>query len=244
MDLRKGGKQRSRRRLHDDLPSPAVYLTMRHMPAEPSSRALPPQPFRPAKPVVIGLLGGIASGKSAVAAAFAAHGLVHIDADREAHAVAADPVVLAELAAALGPDLVRQGQLDRAAVAALVFRDDAARRQLEAITHPRIRARVLAALDVAKASGASVLLDAPLLLEGGLIAWCDHVGFVHAAEATRLARARSRGWSADELARREAAQAPLAKKRAAATFAIDNDGDLATMQAQVAQTLANLQTRA
>jgi dephospho-CoA kinase len=188
---------------------------MRQMPAEPFPGTGPLRPFRPAKPVVIGVLGGVAAGKSAVTAAFAAHGLVAIDADREARTVADE-----------------------------VFREPSARAKLEAITHPRIRARILAAIANAKAAGASVLLDAPLLLEGGLIAYCDHVGFVHASDAARAARAASRGWPAEELARREAAQAPLAAKRAAATFVIDNDGDLATMHAQVARILGELQTRA
>jgi dephospho-CoA kinase len=200
-------------------------------------------PFRPASPVVIGLLGGVAAGKSAVAAAFADHGLVPVDADRLAREVVADPDVLREIGAALGPELVAGGQLDRAAVAARVFREPAARARLEAITHPRIRARVVAAIAAAHAAGASVLLDAPLLLEGGLIERCDHVGFVHASDAVREARAASRGWAAGELARREAAQAPLATRRAAATFVVDNDADLATMRAQVARVLADLQER-
>ncbi|MGB3965647.1 MAG: dephospho-CoA kinase [Planctomycetota bacterium] len=205
----------------------------------PPSRANPP-PFRPAKPVVIGILGGVAAGKSAVASAFAAHGLAVVDADQEARAVTAEPAVLAELARVLGPELVRDGQLDRAALAALVFRDGQARSRLEAITHPRIRDRVLAAVAAAHRQGNSVLLDAPLLLEGGLIARCNHVVFVAAADAVRAARAATRGWDASELARREAAQAPLPDKRRAAAFTIDNDGDLATMRNQVATLLERL----
>lgn len=230
--------------MQPDLPSQRVYLTMRRMPAESLSGPGTPRPFRPPKPVVIGVLGGIAAGKSAVTSAFQAHGLVAIDADREARAVAEDPAVVAAIGAALGTHLVRDGGLDRAAIAALVFREPAARAKLEAITHPRIRARILAAIASAKASGASVLLDAPLLLEGGLIACCDHVAFVHASDAARATRAASRGWPAGELARREAAQAPLSAKRAAARFVIDNDGDLQTTNEQVARILDELQSRA
>ncbi len=217
---------------------------MRQMPGAPHEVTGPAEPFRPANPVVIGILGGIAAGKSAVADAFASHGLVRIDADQEARAVTQDPVVLAEVAQALGPSAVQAGQLDRKAVAAIVFADPAARARLEAITHPRIRARILAAMALARQDGASVLLDAPLLLEGGLIAFCDHVVFVHASDGVRTARARRRGWDDAELARREAAQAPLAQKRARAGFVIDNDGDLATMRRAVATMLSTLRERA
>jgi len=212
------------------------------MPAIPDAAGAEPAPFRPRTPVVIGLLGGIAAGKSAVAGLFAARGLVVVDADQEARQVAADPAVLAEVARQLGPGLVVDGQLDRAATSALVFQDPAARGRLEAIFHPRIRARVLQALDAARATGRSVLLDAPLLLEGGLIAWCDHVVFVDAAAAVRAARAAARGWAAGELARREAAQAPLADKRARADSVVQNDGDLTTTEAQVAELLDRLAT--
>lgn len=213
---------------------------MRGMPADATHGPAAPAPFRPPRPVVIGLVGGIAAGKSTVAAAFARHGLVHVDADAHARAVADDPAVLAELAAAFGPHLVRDGRLDRKAMAARVFGDEAARRRLEAVLHPRIRARVLADLAAARDRGQSVLLDAPLLLEGGLVEQCDHVVFVAASDAARRARAAARGWDAAELMRREQAQAPLAQKRARADATIDNDGDLATMRAQVAALLGRL----
>ncbi len=210
-----------------------------HDAAMPGDPATPPEarPFRPAVPVVLGLLGGVAAGKSTVAATFAAYGLCRIDADEVARTVSSEAPVLQSIAAAFGPAVVRGGALDRPAMAAVVFRDPAARARLEAILHPPIRARILAGLAAAKARGDSVLLDVPLLLENGLIAECDHVVFVHAADATRRARAAARGWSPDELARREAAQAPLAEKRRRAAFTVDNDADLATMRAAVAAVL-------
>lgn len=215
---------------------------MRHMPADPRAGPLPPTPFRPATPVVIGILGGIAAGKSAAAAAFAAHGLVRIDADAIGRELSRDPGVLAEVTRELGPAAVRDGQIDRRTVADLVFRDATARQRLEAILHPRIRARILADLAAAKAAGHSVLLDVPLLLENGLIEFCDHVVFLHASTATRQARAKGRGWHAEELARREAAQAPLAVKRARAGFVIDNDDDPAIMHRDVAAMLERLRS--
>lgn len=206
----------------------------------PADEPAAPAPFRPARPVVLGVMGGIAAGKSAVAQAFAAHGLVHLDADAVGRAVSGEPDVVAEVARQLGPAAVRNGQLDRQALGERVFRDPAARQALEAILHPRIRARLLADLAAAKARGDSVLLDVPLLLENGLIDACDDAVFLDVPLATRKARAAARGWPEGELERREAAQAPLAAKRARARFVIDNDRDLATMRAGVAAVLDQL----
>jgi dephospho-CoA kinase len=189
-------------------------------------------------------VGGIAAGKTAVAQAFSAHGCRHVDADQLARAVTADPIVLGELVTALGPTAVRNGALDRTVVADLVFRDPVARQRLETITHPRIRTRILQALTAARANGETALLDAPLLFEVGLDAFCDCVVFVQAGEATRAVRAAARGWDASELARRERTQLPLADKRDRADCTIDNDGDLATMRTQVATLLADLRARA
>jgi dephospho-CoA kinase len=213
------------------------------MPTDPTAGVPPALAFRPRKPVVIGILGGIAAGKSAVARMFAAHGLVLLDADEEAKVVAADPDVQRAVAAAFGPQVLTAGGLDRAALAALVFADPSARKQLEAIMHPRIRARLLARLAAAKANGDSVLLDAPLLLEGGLIELCDQVVFVDTAPAVRKARARERGWREGELEQRQAAQAPLPEKRARAGHCIQNDGDFDETRRQVAALLRELTTR-
>ncbi|MFN6193503.1 MAG: dephospho-CoA kinase [Planctomycetota bacterium] len=210
------------------------------MPPAAADSAAAPAPFRPVPPVVLGVLGGIAAGKSAVAARFAAHGLRHVDADQIARAISADPAVVAAVASALGPTAVRDGQLDRQALGARVFGDEAARRALEGILHPRIRAEVLAAVAAAVARGESVLLDVPLLLENGLIDACHATVFLDASLATRRARAAARGWGDGELERREAAQAPLAQKRARARFVIDTDGDLPTMHRGVAAVLEQL----
>lgn len=201
----------------------------------------PTSPFRPSPPVVLGLLGGIASGKSTVAGLFARRGLLHLDADAVARAVSEDPAVLAAIRADLGPVAVgSDGRLDRPAVARLVFADPALRRRLEEITHPPVRQRILAALAAARARGDSVLLDVPLLLEGGLIDHCDATVFVAADRQERLRRAAGRGWDADELDRRERAQAPLADKRVRARFTVDNSGTLVATAGQVDAVLAQL----
>jgi dephospho-CoA kinase len=213
---------------------------MAGMPAEPHPTSDSARPFRPATPVVIGLVGGIAAGKSTVAGLFADRGLRHVDADAHARAATAEAGVLRELAAAFGPGVVAGGNLDRAALAAVVFADPGARQRLEAILHPRIRAGILAALAAARAAGESVLLDAPLLLETGLVGFCDAVVFVDCPDAERRRRAAARGWPAGEFERREQAQVPLADKRARATHRVDNGGDLAATNREVSAVLAEL----
>ena len=209
------------------------------MPGTPSNDPRMRPPYRPDPPVVIGILGGVAAGKSAVAAAFAAHGLRHVDADRIAREVTSRPDVVRAVAADLGAEVLGlDGGLDRQKLAAKIFSDPAARARLEAHIHPPVRSAILSELALARADGASVLLDVPLLLERGLIAECDHVVFVATSYAVRAARAAQRGWEPSELARREAAQAPLAEKRARADFEIDNDGSLDAMHLQVQDLLA------
>jgi dephospho-CoA kinase len=203
------------------------------MPTSPPAPGSAAPCFRPANPVVIGLLGGVAAGKSSVARLFAARGLRHVDADAESRVVSTEPTVLQELAAEFGGDVVVDGSLDRGRLAAIVFSDPHRRTRAEAILHPRIRARILAAIAAARAAGDSVLLDAPLLLEGGLVELCDHTLFVDAAHATRIARAAARGWSPGELERREAAQLPLAVKMARASHTICNDAGLEATAEQV-----------
>lgn len=204
------------------------------------NQAPPPaarSPFRPANPLVIGITGGIAAGKSTVAKLFRSHGLTHVDADFHARAVAADATVIRLVEAEFGAGVLRGGALDREALARLVFADADSRARLEAILHPRIRARILADLAAARARGDSVLLDAPLLFETGLVDCCDHTVHIETALATRQARAAERGWPAGELQRREAAQIPLAVKKQRAVHTIDNDDDLESAARGVAAAL-------
>ncbi len=195
--------------------------------------------FEPHPAVVIGLVGGIAAGKSTVANLFAEAGLEHVDADVEARAVVEDPAVREAIRQRFGPRVFHaDGGLDRAAVAHRVFGDDAARAALEAITHPAIRARIRARLASALAAGRSVLLDAALLLEGPLEDTCDAIVFVEAADEVRRARARARGWTEAEWRQREAAQLALSLKRARANATIRNDGDVSDTRRQVEQYLS------
>lgn len=212
-----------------------------------------PRPHRPPQvgPTrILGVLGGIASGKSAVARRLAGSDGIVLDADREARAVLAAMDVRDELVRMFGPEvLLPDGTPDRGALAARVFADSDARARLEALTHPRIRARMSAALEEALARGvARVVLDVPLLVENeaqhGLLARCHELWFVEASSAARDERARTtRGWKAGEVERRERTQLPLSEKRALADVVITNTGSLAELEAQVDRVLAERASR-
>ena len=172
----------------------------------------------------VGLSGGIGSGKSTVAGRLAEHGAVVIDADRLAREVV-EPGTdgLREIVEAFGEDVVRDGALDRAALAARVFSDDAARATLNGITHPRIAART-AELIAAAPEDAIVVHDVPLLVENGMAPLYHLVLIVHADVEERVVRLRGRGMPEEDARRRIAAQADDERRRAVADVWLDNSG--------------------
>jgi dephospho-CoA kinase len=190
----------------------------------------------------IGLTGPIGCGKSTVAGWLAARGAVAIAADAVARAVTApgEPAHDAALArfgeAVRGPD----GALDRAALAGLVFADAAALADLEAIVHPAVRARILAALAAADRSGApAVVVEAIKLVEGGLADLCDEIWLVACAPATQRARLAGRGMAADDVERRIAAQGNIVGRvLPRATRVLETDGEPAGAEAAAAAALA------
>ena len=186
---------------------------------------------------VIGLTGGIATGKSAVAAMLASRGAAVVDADRLAREVV-EPgrPALAEIAAEFGPEVIAaDGSLDRPALAAVVFADARRRRRLEAITHPRISALMGERIAAAIAAGpALVVVDIPLLFENGRAGMVEGVLVVYADVATQLRRLVERdGMSEADARGRIAAQMPVEDKRRLATWVIDNGGDVDATRAQV-----------
>ncbi|MBM3450928.1 MAG: dephospho-CoA kinase [Armatimonadetes bacterium] len=176
---------------------------------------------------VIALTGGIASGKSTVARMLADLGAELIDADVVAREVV-EPgqPALAEIAAAFGDVLKPDGRLDRNRLAAAIFPDDAARRRLNAIVHPRVRERMRATLrEIARARpSAIVVLDIPLLFESPPPEFVPgDVIVVYAGTATQIDRLIARdGVSREEALRRLSAQRPLAEKLARARWMVDN----------------------
>lgn len=178
---------------------------------------------------IVGLVGRAGSGKSTVAHALAADGARVIEADHVGHVVTdTDPEVRAALLAEYGPEVYRtDGTLDRARVALRVFRDPAARARLDALTHPRIVARIRAALDDLRREGfrGVVVVDAALMLDWALERECDAVLAVVVPDAVAIERLmRARGWDeAHARARLEAQRTPEAFA-AAADLAIENTG--------------------
>jgi len=194
---------------------------------------------------IVGALGGVGSGKSTAARILAELGQgIVVDADRLVGELFGDPRVLEELERAAGAPLRGpDGSLDRPRLAACIFADAEARRRVEAVLHPRVRARTWAALEAFERErpGGLAVLDVPLLLEGGLAEICDFRVFVAAPEEVRARRAGARhGWSREEWLRREAAQAPLAEKEARADAILVNDAGLERLREQCAALAARL----
>jgi dephospho-CoA kinase len=172
---------------------------------------------------------------------------VVVDADRLAHEVLEETGVRERVRERFGPGVFgASGRIDRAELARAVFRDAGGRAALEQWVHPRVRERIAAEIARAREQRAErIVLDVPLLLENerehGLLELVDELVFVDAPADVRERRAReARGWPAGELARREAAQLPLAAKRARARHLIDNAGDLAALEAAVSDLLERL----
>ena len=187
---------------------------------------------------IIGLTGGIATGKSTVAAMLAARGAAVVDADRIAREVVEPGTTgLEAVARAFGPEVVTaSGELDRARLAGIVFGDSESRRRLEALTHPLILARIadqVAGLILSEP--ALIAVAVPLLFAGGRQSdFPGGVLLVYADAATQLRRLHERDGLGDEAARqRLAAQLPIERKRELATWVIDNGGRRADTEAAV-----------
>lgn len=195
----------------------------------------------------IGLIGGIASGKSFVARYLAKKGAEIIDADRLGHIVLEMPQVIDELTNRFGTQILNDsGTIDRSELGKLVFGDDDESVQrlktLEDVVHPLIRLEATNQLDaIHRSNGQStmVVLDAPLLVEANWHPLCNIILFVDTPLQTRLDRARLRGWSEEQFQRREASQLPIEEKRKYASHIVSGD-DEANMQAQVDAILAKL----
>lgn len=189
---------------------------------------------------VVGLTGGIGSGKSAAAEEFAALGAAVVDTDAIAHELTAPGgAAMPALKAAFGDAVAAaDGSLERAAMRARVFADAEARHRLEAILHPLIRAEAERRCAAALAAGSPyVVLVVPLLVESGAYRErVARVAVVDCAEETQVARVMARsGMSRDEVERIVAAQATRTRRLAAADDVIDNQGDRENLRRQVAR---------
>jgi dephospho-CoA kinase len=177
---------------------------------------------------VLGLLGGIGSGKSTVAAFLSEQGAIVLDADAIAHDLLTDPSIITEVTAAFGRDVMStNGSVDRAALGSIVFSDISSNKLsvLEEIIHPRVRQVILDELARAKRiNHPLVVLDIPLLLESPLLQECHRLLFVDTSRKNRLERVAMRDWDESEFNRREALQASLELKEERADDTVLNNG--------------------
>jgi dephospho-CoA kinase len=192
----------------------------------------------------IGLTGGIGSGKSEVARVFADDGALVIDADALAReAVAHGSPGLAAVAARWPSAIDATGNLDRAAMAKIVFRDSGARDELNAIVHPEVR-RLGAAHEAQAGPEQLVVHDVPLLFEAGFYRMCDANVLVVADLETRIARTVARsGFSPEDVRRRMAAQIDPERARELADYVIHNDATIGALGDAVRDVIADLDER-
>lgn len=201
---------------------------------------------------VIGLTGGIGAGKSRVAELLKRKGAFVIDADSVGHEVLEEPEVRGRVVARFGPRVLLDpsrsapgegGHIDRPALGSIVFSDQAALRDLEAIVHPPMcrRFETIIAREAARGVVPAVVLDAAILLETGWDRVCDLVVFVDAPPAVRLERvSRTRGWTAEGLKSREAAQWPVGEKRDRADVVLPNDSSVEALEVEVEKLFRSL----
>jgi dephospho-CoA kinase len=197
---------------------------------------------------IIGIAGGIGSGKSFVATLFAEFGCAVIDSDAQVRQAYQDPQVLGTIRKWWGDEVFSpSGSLDRSAVAKRVFSDPRERERLEGLVHPMVEQARTA--EMKKWAGnpriVAFVWDTPLLFEAGLKSQCDAVIFVDTPLETRLRRvAQARGWDEAELIKREKLQWPLDRKREISDYLIENTADAGVVRGQVRDVLSRILARA
>jgi len=179
--------------------------------------------------IVVGLTGGVASGKSFVASCFEELGAHRIDADKVAHEVLRDDTVIEKIVDHWGNRILDDdGQINRKRLGRIVFGDPDGNDLdvLESIVHPKIRIRIREQMEQLRESALveTLVLDIPLLFEGEYDQHCDYVIFVDAKENVRQQRAKLRGWADEELAKRESRQLAVEEKKLRSDVVIDNSG--------------------
>jgi len=188
---------------------------------------------------IVGILGGIASGKSLVADLLQQRGAAILDGDRAGHEVLRQQEVKQALRRRYGERVFdTDNEVDRKALAEIVFDPTPAGmaelQYLEQITHPRIKVVLRKQMEQLAREGKKVaVLDAPVMVKAGWDKLCNKIIFVDAPRPLRLERAKRRGWSEAAFERREAAQEPVDVKRALADVVIDNSGNRAHTEEQV-----------
>ena len=196
---------------------------------------------------ILGLLGGIGSGKSTVAGIFTRLGALVLDADRIVRDLFLDPEVRRELKKKFGEKIFLENkQLDRAGLADRIFENESDRAAIHEIIHPRVRARIKACIAEARVTSPEkvIVLDIPLLLGSKLRALCDLLVMVSASDRVRVERVdETRNWDKKELLRREACQPSIEEKEKAANVFIENNGTLEALSSKVEAVYKNILIR-
>ena len=198
---------------------------------------------------MIGILGGIGSGKSTVVRHVTDLQLEILDADKIGHELLETLAVQEQVGNAFGTSIFRpDGTIDRSELAKRVFDPTGAGgrslKQLEEILHPAIRRTIHEKIQQASRDVDAFILDAALLLEAGWAAECDGLIFIETPRSIRLERVRkTRGWSEQELSRRESAQWSTERKREHADFVVDNSGAIDEAAVQMKQALTSIINR-
>jgi dephospho-CoA kinase len=190
---------------------------------------------------IIGITGGIGSGKSTVAEMFGELGCTVISSDDLVRQAYQDPVVVRELRTWWGDEIVdSRGNLIREKIADIIFSDPGQRQRLESLIHPKVTDCRQRQMEEGSRDPqvAAFIWDTPLLFETGLRVGCDAIVFVESPLFQRLERVkRTRGWSETELRRRENSQWPLDKKREISDYIVDNTADAEFVRGQVKEVL-------
>ncbi len=193
---------------------------------------------------IIGIAGGIGSGKSFVAKLFGELGCLVLHADEQVKSAYADPAIRQTLQSWWGPAVFNpDGSVNRPQIATLIFSDSRDRLRLEQLLHPWVdrNRREIMTQAAQNPQIHAFVLDTPLLLETGLNRECDAVVFVDAPDAVRLDRVRQqRGWNEAELSRREKLQWPLDKKREISDYVAVNTAEVDAIRGQVRDILSRI----
>jgi dephospho-CoA kinase len=208
--------------------------------SNPQSAIRNPQSKKP----IIGLIGGIGSGKSLISAEFARHGGKVVSGDQAGHEALRQPEIRDAVIARFGQEIIgTDGEIERRKLGRIVFGDIAQRKALELLVFPYIERRLREEIAEAQADPkvAFVVLDAAIMLEAGWNNVCDWIVYSDVPRDIRLHRLQQqRGWSEKEVTAREAAQMPLTEKKTRADFVIDNAGTAEQTAAQVKRLLQQL----
>jgi len=195
------------------------------------------------KKPVIGILGAIASGKSAVAAQFAKLGCAVIDADRMAKEMLDEPAISRSIIELAGEGVVSENRhIDKTKLASIVFNNPAMLEQLTNILHPPVLRQTSALISAYQSQDnvKAIVLDIPLLAEVGWDQNCDVLVFVNVDPAVRNERAACRGLGGEQIEAREKFQISLDKKRSLADYIVDNNSDLSELGEQVSRIFSSI----